>query len=29
MNGLRVAAKVDPDGHSLSRSVEAALTILD
>jgi TetR/AcrR family transcriptional repressor of nem operon len=29
MNGLRVAAKTDPDEHSLTRSMEAALTVLD
>jgi TetR/AcrR family transcriptional repressor of nem operon len=29
MNGLRVAAKADPDERSLTASVEAALTILD
>lgn len=29
INGLRVAAKVDPDGDALMRSVEVAMTILD
>jgi len=29
MNGLRVAAKTDPDEQSLTRSMEAALTVLD
>jgi hypothetical protein len=29
INGLRVVAKADPDGHSMARSVEAALTVLD
>lgn len=29
MNGLRVAAKADPDERSLTSSVEAALTVLD
>jgi TetR/AcrR family transcriptional regulator, transcriptional repressor for nem operon len=29
MNGLRVAAKTDPDERSLTCSVEAALTVLD
>jgi TetR/AcrR family transcriptional repressor of nem operon len=29
INGLRVAAKTDPDERSLTSSVEAALTVLD